>query len=395
MKNEWLQYIRGYVIVKIVGTAPERLINQCLREGITIWNIRRLNGETIVCSIELKSVRALRPLLRKTNCKIEFIERRGVPFIVTWMGKRAGFTAGIVSFILIIFALSNIVWNIEIYGGSPKVEQELQQLLTKMGIKRGAVQFLLPDVEIIQRDVTEQLDGVTWVGVRQKGTTYEFEIVEQQLPEEAERLSPRHLVATKKAIIHDIFVKHGEAVVEPNDFVNKGDLLVSGYIGKEGKKVIVPAEAVVLGEIWYKSDVSISLETLFTTLTGEKQTTHYVTFHEFSLPIWGFYRDEVIPAKEFETRKPLYFFKWKLPIEYKRIDRYEASEFQREYTEEQAIQLALERAREDLLKHLPKEAKIIGEKVLHEAVENGKVNLQIHYQVIEDITSEQPIVQGE
>src|SRR5699024_4762387 len=105
-------------------------------------------------------------------------------------------------------------------------------------------------------------------------TTYEFEVVEQQLPEEAERISPRNLVATKKAIIHDVFVEDGQAHVKPNDFVRKGDLLVSGMIGKEGKEEIIPAKAIVLGEIWYTSNISVPIEILFTTFTGERQSTH-------------------------------------------------------------------------------------------------------------------------
>ncbi|MDQ7864118.1 hypothetical protein RCO48_32715 [Peribacillus frigoritolerans] len=34
-------------------------------------------------------------------------------------------------------------------------------------------------------------------------------------------------------------------------------------------------------------------------------------------------------------------------------------------------------------------------KILHESMENGKVKLSIHYQVIEDIAIGQPIIQGD
>ncbi|UTW69945.1 hypothetical protein KHA80_03655 [Anaerobacillus sp. HL2] len=36
---------------------------------------------------------------------------------------------------------------------------------------------------------------------------------------------------------------------------------------------------------------------------------------------------------------------------------------------------------------------IKGEKVLHQTMENGKVELMIHYQVIEEISQIQPIIQ--
>ena len=44
---------------------------------------------------------------------------------------------------------------------------------------------------------------------------------------------------------------------------------------------------------------------------------------------------------------------------------------------------------------IPKNSEIIGEKILHEGIENGKVVLSIHYQVLENIGNERPIVQGD
>ncbi|WP_088102516.1 sporulation protein YqfD [Halalkalibacter urbisdiaboli] len=395
MKNNWMPAIRGYVRLRIEGKYPERFLNRCIESGVEIWNIKRVGDERIVCFMELEDVHRIRPLLRVTNCKVTFTARRGLPFFMKKVIKRSGFVTGITGFFIVMFILSNMVWNIEIKGASPQVELELRQVVEEMGIKRGRFQFSLPSVELIQRNVTEQVSGATWVGVRQKGTTYEFEVVEQKLPEEAEKHSPRHLIAKKKAIIHDIYVEHGQAQVKPNDFVQKGDMLVSGFIGKEGKTEIVPAEAKVLGEIWYKSNVTVPLESVFTTLTGEKKTKHYITFGHIAIPIWGFGKNKFSEYEAFEQKKAFQLLKWSLPVHYKRIEIQETSNYNRTYKKEEAIEAAKEMARHELKGRVPLDAEIIGEKVLHEAVENGKVKLQIHYQVIEDITSEQPIIQGD
>ncbi|GAE26975.1 stage IV sporulation protein [Halalkalibacter wakoensis JCM 9140] len=399
MKNNWTNHLHGYVRVRIDGDYPETFLNRCIKEGISIWQIKKIGDKRIVCYMDVNDAKRIRPLLRMTHCKVTFIQRNGLPFLVKRILARSGFVGGLAAFLVIMFILSNMVWGVEIKGASPQVEHELRQVVTEMGIKRGAFQFSLPSVELIQRDVTELVQGATWVGVRQKGTTFEFEVVEQQLPEEAERYSPRHLVSTKKAIIRKIFVEHGQALVKPNDFVEKGDRLVSGYIGKDEaedeEKELVPAQAVVLGEIWYKSQVEVPLDTLFTTLTGEAKSKHYVSIYGFDLPIWGFGNIHFEQTTESLHERPFKFFKWSLPISYKRNDFLETQQYERTYTKEEAVKAGRERGRQDLMKHLPKDAEIIGEKVLHEAVENGKVNLRIHYQVIEDITSEQPIIQGD
>lgn len=391
-----MNIVRGYVRVRINGPYPERFLNRCMEEEISIWHIKRISEDEIVCYMDVEDAKRVRPLLRMTRCKITFTQRWGGPFLLRRMISRSGFVSGILLFLTVMAVMSNMVWNIEVKGASPKVEHELRQVITEMGIKRGAFQFSLPSVEYIQRDVSELVSGATWIGVRQKGTTYEFEVVEQKLPEEAERYSPRHLISTKEAIIHSVFVEHGQALVRPNDFVRKGDMLVSGYIGKEDtEQELVPAKATILGEIWYKSEVSIPLESVTSTLTGEKITKHYLSFAGLDIPIWGFGKNKYQSFEEVDHKQPIKFFKWSLPIQYRKLDLMESSVHDRIYTKEEAINEAKKRAKVDLTKHIPEDAEIIGEKVLHETVENGKVNLRIHYQVIEDITSEQPIIQGD
>ncbi|ADC50781.1 stage IV sporulation protein [Alkalihalophilus pseudofirmus OF4] len=395
MRNNWVQAWKGYVRVRVDGAYPERFLNRCIEERLSIWKIKRVGDERIVFYMDIEDAKKIRPLLRKTDCKVTFAERKGTPAVLRKVSLRAGFVAGLAACLAVIIVLSNMVWKVEVEGASPHVEHELRQVVAEMGIKPWTFQFSLPSVEQIQRDVTEQVSGATWVGVRQKGTTYQFEVVEQKLPEEAERVSPRHLVAKKKAIIHDIFVEHGQAQVKPNDFVEKGDMLVSGEIGKEGKTEIVAAVADIRGEIWYKSTASIPIERLFTTLTGESKNRHYLSMFNINIPFWGFRSHEFEQVQEFSEQKEFHFFKWTLPLKYTRKEFRETSSYNRTYTKEEAIEEAKRMARVELVSRLPQDAEIIGEKVLHEASENGKVKLKIHYQVLEDITSAQPIIQGD
>ena len=39
--------------------------------------------------------------------------------------------------------------------------------------------------------------------------------------------------------------------------------------------------------------------------------------------------------------------------------------------------------------------KLVGENVLHQSVDNGKVTISIHFQVIENIATGEAIIQGE
>ena len=88
---------------------------------------------------------------------------------------------------------------------------------------------------------------------------------------------------------------------------------------------------------------------------------------------------------------PIQLLRWELPIAMIEQTIYEAEEVEFLYSEEEARNLAMEAAKKDLLRQLPKDAKIVDQKVLHEQVENGTLKLSILYDVIEDIATEQLI----
>jgi similar to stage IV sporulation protein len=93
--------------------------------------------------------------------------------------------------------------------------------------------------------------------------------------------------------------------------------------------------------------------------------------------------------------RPFHFLQWELPISYKVVTLRSKDDIVRSYTKEEAIKEGKKMARADLQKLLDEEDEIVGEKILHESIENGKVKLSIHYQVIEDIAIGQPIIQGD
>ena len=84
-----------------------------------------------------------------------------------------------------------------------------------------------------------------------------------------------------------------------------------------------------------------------------------------------------------------------MPISYKTQTLRSKEDLVREYTKNEAMKEAKKMAKESLEKELPEDAEIIGEKILRESIDNGKVILSIHYQVIENIAIGQPIIQGD
>nr|WP_165820785.1 sporulation protein YqfD [Pueribacillus theae] len=395
MKNRLFHSLRGYVKAEIKGKYTELFLNRCTEKNIPIWSVKRVDDETISCFFYTKDIKSIRKLMRRTGCRMYFKGRYGFPFFLKKVDARKGFVLGLLFCLFIIFLCSNIIWSIQIKGASPEVEHKVRQALHNVGVKKGAFIFFLPSEQEIQQTVTEQLENVTWMGVKRLGTQYSFDVVEKKIPKEKPALNPRNLVAKKKAVIHKVFVEQGQAKVKEKDYVQKGQILVSGYIGKDENTKVVPAKGKIFGEVWYISEASVPLKTIVVTNTGKAESKHIIQLGKLKIPVWGFNKKGFKEMEIINDEKPIYFLKWKLPIAYIKQTMLEIDNVTRSYTKKEAVKTAIELTKKDLLRKLSEDAEIKGNKILQQKYENGKVNVMIHYQVIEEISKEQPIIQGD
>lgn len=394
--QEMIHWWQGYVIIQVSGNKLERLINRMMNKRLSAWNIIRSNQNAAQVSITLKDFFQLRTLLKETGCQIKILKRVGLPFLLQKMKKRRGLAGGLVAFCLLFYILSMMIWTVEIEGVSvPENEHYIRQELAEMGVKPGKFRFQVADRETLHRRIEDMIPGAAWVGFQFNGTTAQLKVVEKALPEVKKATNPRNLVAKKKAIIHDIFVEEGQPVVKPNQYVKQGDLLVSGVLGTEEEPKIVSAKGIVLGEVWYESNITIPIAQKRSTLTGEGMKRYYLNLGPFSLKVWGFGK---IPFDEYEQEKDAYSFsfkEWDMPISWAEEQIQETSETEVRYTEEEAFQLGVKLSRENMYRKLQPEAEIKEENVLRKRTENGKVYIKMHYTVIEEIASEQIIIQGD
>ncbi|MFP7310490.1 sporulation protein YqfD [Bacillus safensis] len=396
MKNKWFAYFIGRVEVEIKGNGIERLINECTRQGITMFQVSR-RQDSVRLFIRLSDVHAFRKVRRHHDVSCSFHQKKGFPFLLLWSRKNIGFTLGIVCFLVTILALSNMVWNIDIKGANPETEHQMRKHLDDIGVQKGRFQFLMGTPEKIQKSLTTNIPSITWVGVELNGTTFQMKVVEKNEPEKEKYTSPQHIVAKKKAVITRMYVEKGEPLAAVDEHVKKGQMLVSGLIGSEDQQKTVGAKAKIYGETWYRSEVSVPLRTSFDVFTGKMKTKHKLSAFGGSLPFWGFsFKKDDFKHPKTETEvHPLHFLNMQLPFSYEKEITRESEKINREYTNKEAVQAGIKMGKKELEEKLGQTGEVKSEKVLHETTGNGKVKLIILYQVIEDIVQPTPIVQGD
>lgn len=392
--QEMMHWWQGYVVIEIRGKKIERLINRMMNKRFSAWQFMRTSEEHAQLAITVREFFELRPLLKETGCRCRVISRYGLPFYFKRVRKRVGLYVGILLFATVLYAASMMVWQVEIEGvTTPETELEIREELKKLGVKPGSFKFSNPDYRTIQREIMKVVPSTTWIGFQYQGTTAQIKVVEKTLPDVKKEGGPRNLIATKKAVIYDLFVEQGQPMVKPNQYVRPGDLLVSGVIGGETNPQIVSATGKILGEVWYEGQIELPLVQKKSIITGERTKKYYVQFGSFALQVWGF---GDLPFQKYETDHLDYKLSWKnwtFPVSWKVEQLQEVDFLENRLTEEAAVELGLELAKEQLQQKIPADAVIKEENILRKKVENGKVYIKMHYTVIEEIASEQPLVQ--
>ncbi|WP_085991871.1 sporulation protein YqfD [Oceanobacillus senegalensis] len=401
-------FFTGYVTIVVKGNNPELFFQMCTKRGITVWNIRKLEQDTCEGNIKIADIKEVRKLIRRTEYKLSFTKRKGYPFLYKRFIRKKPLLVALTLSILLALFLSNILWKIEITNVPKEIEEKIEKQLDRYGIHRGAWIFSLESPNTIQQKLVEDVPELLWVGVDQKGTTYYLEGVEKVIVKEEQRSGPRNLIATKKGVIKNMYVAKGQPMVQVNDYVEQGDLLVSGEInGNEDKsdqedeekkeKAVdyVAAEGEITAQTWYEVKATVPLQYNYEKLTGNKEKKYFLELGDFRLPIWGF-RNPDFDAIHYEiNEKPINFLRWELPIKIVDTVLSEKKYLQGERTQEEAIKLGIKQAKSDLLLELGPDAKILSEKVLHESMDHGKVKLTLYLTVEENIARGQPINQGD
>lgn len=403
MKHIQGSFLTGYVTILVTGDNPELFFQACVEQGILVWDIKSLSDQSCQGNIKIRHISVIKKARRGTNYKIRFIEKKGYPFILKeFLKRREVLIAFLMSILLIVF-LSNILWKVNINGVSKEMEEKIDSELIKYGIHQGSWMFSLESSSAIQQKLINNIPELLWIGVEKKGTTFNLEGVEKTIIEEKEILGPRNLIATKKGIIKHIYVSKGLPRVKVNDYVEQGTILVEGTTHMKEEETseeeeplnLVAAEGEVIANTWYEVTVSVDLSESSELLTGNQKKRRFLKIGYFKIPIWGLREPNYESVYKEIKESPLYIFKWQTPLIIVESISSEKVYNDLNRTKEEATKIGIIQAKQELQLKLGPDANVLSEKVLHEAVENGKVILNLYVTVEEDITKADSIRQGE
>lgn len=253
----------GFVRVVVSGAAPERFVNLAARRGIPLWQLRQ-EGHCIRGVMAAAHFLRIRPLARRSRCRVHVQARAGLPFVWRKVAQRPGLVAGALAALALIMITGSTVLFVEVSGASAGHREEILAVAHQAGLRPPIPRFLLNGAAL-EEQVAASLPYVSWARLTFQGTLARLEVGEQELPPPPPPpTGPADVVATKPGELVYLLPLMGVARVQAGQRVVAGQVLISGVI--PGRKVgeketgpprLVSARGVCLARVAYQAVVRL------------------------------------------------------------------------------------------------------------------------------------------
>ncbi|WP_281975953.1 sporulation protein YqfD [Halobacillus litoralis] len=393
MKNQH-DFFHGIMTVQVEGKLIEPFLQACTRRGCQITDLKRIDESAVIMSIRLKDWTVLRQIRKKYRCKLTIKSGKGVPFLYKHLLRKVSLLVAFFAAIAVIFLLANTLWSIKVEGLTPELESNVEEKLNSYGVSPGKLTIGMSDPNELQQKLLDDIPDLLWIGVKKQGTSYHLYGVEKTRHDTDMNKKPSNLVASKKGMVVETFIKKGRPMVSVYDVVKKGQVLATGQLVEE-ENIFVHSDGDVIAETWYKVEQNLPMKQVMLLTDGTVESEYHLQIADIKLPIWGWWR-----GNEGRFREETFVSDWKLfgirsPLNIKTTDHYSVDPKAYESSKKELEKLGVATAKRSLQQELDVDAEIKEEKVLHLGEENGKVKLILLYKVHENIAVTKYISQGD
>lgn len=279
-----LRLLRGYIAFSITGSYPERFINICNANGISVWGIETHDG-IVYCNTLAVNYRFIKKLSRRGNVKVRVVKKIGVPFFVNKNKDRVGIPIGVVCFLVIFKILSMFVWCFDVRCTENLSEFQIRQGLQDIGVYEGVFNNI-DSLKDLQTKAMIEFGDISWLSINIDGSRGEVNISEGVKKELETEKPPCNIIADCDAQILRVDAYRGVAAVVSGDAVVKGDLLISGVVQNEqGKVKLAHSDGVVWARTKRNDTYTVSKSEEYTLLSDMCSERHSLKLFNVMIPL--------------------------------------------------------------------------------------------------------------
>ena len=386
MKNKYFEKFDSIIKIKITGINIDNYIRRIIKRKINIIKLIPVSHKEAHLILKYQDYQKLTKY--NTIYKLSIIEEYGSIKIKNNIKKNTILLIFILISIFIIITLSKIIFSIDIIHSDKKIRTLISNELNKYGIKKYTFKKSYEQLEEIEDKILENnKDNLEWIEIEENGTKYIVRIEERKLNTQEEKYQYQSIISTKNAIITEVDAISGEIVKNVNDYVKKGDTVISGYITHpDNSQTPTMAKGTVYGEVWYTIKVDYPYVYQEETLTGRSKTVYVLNFINKRISLFDFDK-----YKSFKSKDTILLSSNLLNINLVKEKQYEVTVIDEVYTEDEVINKAIDYSKEKLQNENPNIKEIKDVKILSQQSNDSTITLNLFIKAIEDIGSIIPI----
>jgi similar to stage IV sporulation protein len=160
------------------------------------------------------------------------LEESGLPFFMRKNKKRQIFFAGIIITLAFLYGMTYYVWSFSFEGNENISDDILLRFVNSLGVGYGTSKSDI-DIQMLEEEMREYFDGISWVSVRILGTKLVVNVKENYVSigvNEKEEGIRDDLYAGSSGTIVSMITRKGVPQVKVGDEVVAGQILVVGEV---------------------------------------------------------------------------------------------------------------------------------------------------------------------
>lgn len=358
-----------------VNNNIRRFIDKCKKYNIELHSVNYIDKNKILVKINSDDYE----LVKRYNyySEIEIYSKLGIDCYKEKIFKQRYFILLFIICLISMYFISNVILKINVIHSNKKIRELVKFELEEYGIKKFSYKKDFDELNKIKDQILEDnKDSLEWISITNVGMTYVVRIEERIKDEIKITKEYCNVIALKEALITNIYGTSGEIVVNVNDIVKKGDILINGsIILNEENKGYICADGKVMGQVWYTTNITLNRNYLKKEYTGNKR---------FNFTI----NKRVLRNTKYNNYDKKYLINTKFFTFYKELE-YKTKEYK--YNEKESLEKALLEVDNKFKTKLGKYGKIISKKVLSKEINDKTINLSVFVTTEENIAKQETL----
>ena len=386
MKDKILKIFSSSIKIKVTGRNINNFLKRLINNNINIEKVIPISHKEIDLIINYQDLDKVLKL--KTIYNIKIVRYYGKLRIIKRIKKDIFILSSLLISLLLIYTLSNVIFKVEVIHSNKNIIKLVTKELEDNGIKKYKFVKNYQEIEQIKNKILEEnKDTLEWLEIIREGTKYTIRVEERIINNKPKDNKIYNIVASKNAVIKNIYAESGEKIRSINTYVKKGDIIISSDITlPNNEKISKTASGKVQGEVWYNINIEYPYQYHEIKYTGNKKKVLVLNLLNKRISFFDFHKYKTF------NRNIKYIFNNNItPISLIYEDEYETNIINEVYDYNTAREKAIAKAKEKLLEKYPNIEEVTDIKIITEEDKETKISLNLFVTCLEDITEYQEV----